>query len=63
MTEKVVKRIKLFGRTIELTEKDLEEFRKFSKEHTKGTKCYLAHEQGELCIHEIFWLLKRFNIV
>ena len=44
---------------IKLTEKDLEEFRKFHKNHIKGVKCYLSYENNELCLHERLWLLKK----
>lgn len=52
-------KVKILGKEVELTEKDLKEFRKFHENHIKDAKCYLAYENNELCFHEKLWLLKK----
>jgi len=55
-----MKKIKIFGKEVIMTKKDLEDFRRFHKNHIKDVKCYLAYQNNELCFHEKCWLLKRF---
>jgi len=53
-------KIKILGKEVEMSEKDLSEFKKFHESHLKDAKCYLSYENNELCFHEKFWLVKRF---